>query len=601
MNVSDLFPKKQKAEDQSKSRLQVAPQYLTKPFARRFQRKLDLLVKGQKQGAKEGLPSLYSLMDRLVKEQAAESRQNAVGEIGRKQRGKQHSQSYVLLRPSRSSVKLPKVPAAPEITLSLIEPPREASLPLTKKASYSSLLLPESIRAPSESDGSPGSGHNDSFSSAAESASDSPRNTTTDLDIAQRAGMWQPWASHLTPCHCLLDMRPPKNPRIHRYLRKLPKLDKKDAPRNRMDLATCSLGAEESAGVQCECAHPVHLRNLRLLACKGADPLQLAQSQQKLCGLQQMIKPGVVNPSCPVLLLHVEGVLVDIHKACGFDRLPLVYSLRPGVIEGLKQLSKSFALVFLSNSPVHRFYKVLEFLIQKRVHICAAYSLHTPNEDLYTERVSASFQDYSKIYSDLGLKEGFSQRLLLLTALKAESSQCIFTQTGLRVRLQASHLPVTLPAKSKPLVTVLVPHLRLEDMAVRFTLIAQEVLRVFFSPLPYHGLEDAFLTMAGKGASGLVSYLSTHKVHEAYYTYLQPAMRCVEAGKSIAYSPYSHCKAHPQYSTVSHLLPVNHFLLISSGLRADQARCEVLDSESSTCKAKYATLMEFVQSEEAPD
>ena len=605
MDTSDLFPKKHKSEDPSKSRLRAVPQLLSKPFARRFQRKLDLLVRGQKQKARESLPNLYSLMDCLIREQAPDSKQKThyvAAETAKKQLSKQHTQSNALLHPVRSSIKLPKVPAAPEITISLIELPHEPPIPLVKKASCNSLLLPDSFKAPSESDGSPNSICSGSFSSIANSAINSPHNLShvfNDTEIVQRAGAWQPWASHLTPCHRLLDMRPAKNPRIHRYLRKLPKLDKKDAPRVQLDMATCSLGAEHAIAVQCECSNPFQLRNLRQLAYKGVDLFQFASIQP--CGLQQMIKPGVVNPTSPVILLHMEGVLIDIHKPCGFDRLPMVYLLRPGVVEGLKLLAKSFSLVFLSSLPVHRFYKVLEFLIQKRVQICAAYSVLTTCEDMYTERVTACFQNYSKIYADLGIKEAFSQRLLLLTALKSDPSQPIFTQTGLRVRLHVSHLPVAMPAKPKPLVTVLVPHLRLEDTALRFSVIAQEVLRVFFSPLPYHGLEDSFHTMSRKGPSGLVSYFTTHKVHEAYYSYLQSPVRFEHISKQMDYGMCSRCRAHPESEAITRLLPENHFVLLAFGAAADQARCEVLESEPHASKAKYATLMEFVQSEEVLD
>lgn len=605
MDTSNLFTKKQKSEDPSKSRLRAVPQLLSKPFARRFQRKLDLLVRGQKQEARESLPNLYSLMDCLIREQAPENKQKvnyAVAETAKKQISKQHTQSSALLHPVKGSIKLPKVPAAPEITISLIEVPHEPRIPLVKKASCNSLLLPDCFKASSESDGSPSSICSESFSSASESAVNSPHNFShdfSDTEIVRRAGVWQPWASHLTPCHQLLDMRLAKNPRIHRYLRKLPKLDKKDAPKVQLDMATCSLGAEQVTAVQCECSHPFQLRNLRQLACKGVDPFLFACVPP--CCLQQMIKPGVINPTSPVILLHMEGVLIDIHKPSGFDRLPMVYLLRPGVVEGLKQLAKSFSLVFLSSFPVHRFYKVLEFLIQKRVQICAAYAVLTVSEDMYTERVTTCFQNYSKIYADFGIKEAFSQRLLILTALKSDPSQPIFTQTGLRVRIHASHLPVTLPAKPKPLVTVLVPHLRLEDTALRFTVIAQEVLRVFFSPLPYHGLEDSFHTMSRKGPTGLVSYFSTHKVHEAYYSYLQPPMRFEHISKRMDYGMGSRCRAHPESDAITRLLPENHFVVLAFGSATDQCRCEVFDSEPHASKVKYATLMEFVQSEEVLD
>ena len=597
----DISSKKSKAEE--KLRI-LMPQTLSNPLVIRFKRKPDLLVRGQKQEGKVSLPSLYTLMNHLAgKQPAPKLREDCTpADITKKSLGKRlQPLPLSSLHMSRSSLKLPKAPAAPEITLSLVEPADQSTQSLKKKASCSFLQLPHSIRTPSESDGSPCSECSDSFSSVADSVMASPVTHSRDFndsEVMLRAGIWHPWAAHLTPCHQLLDMRPPKNPRIHRYLRKLPKLERKHVTSDSVNMHTCSLSHAPDVAIECTCDHSFHPRNLKLLLSREVDPVQLAHAFKTSCGLQQLIKPGVIDPSTPILLVHLEGVIMDISKPCMFDRRPVVFSLRPGLVEGLKVLSKSFALVFLSDSAVYRFYKLLEFLIQKRVHICAAYILRIEAENVYHERISINFQDYSRIFLDLGIKESSSKRMLLLTALHCDPSQSFFSQTGLRVRFNALHLPTVLPGKGHPIVTVLVPHMRLSDTALHFTHIAREILRVFSVSAAYGGLEDAYLARATQDKSKLVRYVTTKKVHEAYYAYLLSEMPWQEV-KHTAESRFRlHCAAHPDSHFIARLLPESHFILISSESPDKQASCEVLDLESCSTKGKYSSLLEFVQSME---
>jgi len=554
-------------------------------------------VSGQKQGAKETLPNLYSLMDRLVGTKLPENqlRECSGVENAKKQPNRrQHSLSSTFLRPTRSSVKLPKVPV-PDITLSLVDSSGEVTIPLVKRPYRSSLQLPKPKKS---ADNSPNTVCNESFSLAASAS----LNTSLYLNEAKavQEGIWQPWAQHLTPCHRLLNMHPPKNPRVHPYLLKLPKLGKKETFSERLEqIAMYNTRKERESSAHCICRSPLQLRNLRLLAGRDLQPLSTVQ--RKTCSLQQIIKPGVVDPMSPVLILHVEGVLADVYKPCAYDKSPLVLALRPGAVEGLKLLSKSFVVVFLSDSHIQHFYKIMEFLIQSRVHIYAAYSVQKGGEDLYTERTTAAFQDYSQVFSDLGITEDAAQRVMLLTALRTESGADMFSQAGLQVRLQGLHLPVVWPDSQAPLVTILVPHMRLEDTALNFNVVAKKLLSVF-SPLCFFtGLADSFLAMSKKGPSGLLSFLSTRKVHEAYYSYILSQSPCTETDKRTECQFHPHCSVHPDSEAVARALPESHFVLLASGHGHDQERCEAINCEFYASKAKFGTLLEYVQSSESLD
>ena len=353
---NDMHAKKHKADSKPKAQFSGSHQALPQPLAWRYHGKLELLVRGQKPETKGASLNLPILMDQLIGTKLQPGNQLTVGyseiETGKKQSIKsQHSRSTSFLH-TRSTLKLPKVPA---VTLSLVEPSGEVSVPPAKKPSRTSLQLPKSRKSPCESDSSPGSVNYESFSSAANSVGNSPLNRSLDFNetkAGQHAGIWQSWASHLTPCHQLLDLHPPKYSQVHPYLLKLPKLHRKNSLREPLDLAMLrSTGKEREQSAHCKCRNPFLLRNLRVLVGREVDMEGLATAQRKTCSLQQIIKSGVVDPATPVLLIHLEGVLVDICMPCDIDRSTLVCFLRPGVLEGLKELSKCFAIVILSDSP----------------------------------------------------------------------------------------------------------------------------------------------------------------------------------------------------------------------------------------------------------
>lgn len=602
---NDMHPKKHKADYKPKSLFSASHQALPPPLAWRYQGKSELLVRGQKPETKGALLNLPTLMDQLVGIKLQPGNQMTVEcsevETGKKQPKKpQHSRSSSFLHPARNTLKLPKVPA---ITLSLVESSGRVSVPPAKKPPRGSLQLPKSRKSPCESDGSPNSVSYESFSAAASSVANSPLNRSLDFNEAkagQHAGIWQSWASHLTPCHRLLDLRPPKQSQVHPYLLKLPKLHRKNSQREQLDLALLrSTGKEREQSAHCNCRNPFLLRNLRLLVGREVDLEGLAMTQRKTCSLQQIIKSGVVDPATPVLLIHLEGVLVDICKPCVTDRSPLACFLRPGAIEGLKELSKCFAIVILSDTPKPHCYKVMELLIHSKVHIYAAYVVLKGSEDLYTEQVTAAFQDYAQVVNDLGITEEAAQRVLLLSALRAESENELFSQTGLRVRLHSLHLPVALPGSSAPIVTVLVPHMRLKDTALKFTVVAQELLRLFCSSHSLSNIEDSFLAISKQSPMETVSCISTRKVHEAYYSYLLSQVHCTNPNKQTEHSLPPHCKVHPDSEFITCYLPESHFVIFAPGSAQDQGCCEVKECEFYSSKAKFSTLLEYVQSSES--
>jgi hypothetical protein len=474
----------------------------------------------------------------------------------------------------------------------LLNPPGLTTLHSDLTCHSTSLLRLPSPLSSASSDYSSGESLNSGYSS--------DKSVDSNRDI----GIWSPWASHLSPFQRIIEIAGCKHTKIYHYL-------KKRSNRVQIDSETCDLLgpvikpliATRNDGISCTCPHPLSSRNLHSFQIQGIARLNLSRNSSKLSSLQTIIavRPELVRQR--VLLIQIDGVIADVRKIDQFDQSPWKYVLRAGVIEGLSILSRSFSLVLLSNLPLLRFQKILDYLMQRKVQILAAYSVQHSEDPL-----SRCFLDYSSISTDLAIPANqASARLFLLSALLSETETgkistengLLYSESGLRIRLNAVYLPVVLPSQASPVVTMLVSHLRVEDFraALAFTVIANEVLRVSKGSKSLKWA-DSFERLYVKDASlPYLAYVRTYKVIEAYYAYLLPWI-CNEDLRSIPLiserKPVQ-CHAHPLTNQLSKLLPESRLILLTAPSPAALFPCEIIDFEPFSLLSKAVSLLEYTQ------
>jgi len=449
---------------------------------------------------------------------------------------------------------------------------------------------------------------NESLMSGNTSDADSSLELSLDL---QKPGVWSPWANHLTPFQEVIETAGYKHSKVFQYLKKQHNVVHTEYESMcLLDVTFNPKAATLKDGIACTCPHPLTSRNLRRFLVQGISRLSLNLNSRKLNQLQtvQAVKGEV---AARVLVIQLDGVLADVRKIDPFDLSSFQYLLRAGTIDGLRLLSRTFSLVLLSALAPYRFQKILDYLTQRKVKITAAYYIQPIHRDERPiEQLSMSFLDYSPIYDDLGIKATqVCARVLVLSALLAETTagelsageQLLYSATGLGVRLHAQHWPVVLPSQSAPAVTLLVPHVRVEDYkaALAFTAVAKEVIRVNRASKS-NKWDDSFQYLCTYDTSPHLSYIRTHKVMEAYFAYLLPWVRSEEW----ACDPYpaghqpALCHAHPSTQQVSNLIPETRVIVLGAAGVDCLSPCDFIHSEPFQLQTKVVTLLEYAASEE---
>ena len=424
------------------------------------------------------------------------------------------------------------------------------------------------------------------------------------VDSCGDIGVWSPWATHLSPFQRIIEIAGCKHTKIYHYL-------KKRSSRVQINAETCDLLgpaikpliATRKDGISCTCLHPLSSRNLHSFQIQGITRLDLSRNSSKLSSLQAIIAARPELARQRVLLIQIDGVIADVRKIDQFDQSPWKYALRPGAIEGLSVLSRTFSLVLLSDLPLLRFQKILDYLIQRKVHILAAYSVQHSEDPL-----SRCFLDYSSISTDLAIPANqASARLFLLSALLSETETgeispengLLYSESGLRIRLNAVYLPVVLPSQASPMVTMLVSHLRVEESraALAFPAIANAVLRVSKGSKSQKWTDSFEQLYVSDASTPYLAYVRTYKVIEAYYAYLLPWV-CSEDLRAIPLiserKPVK-CYAHPFAHQISKLLPESRLILLTAPSQTSLFPCEIIGFEPFPLLSKAVSLLEYTQ------
>ena len=394
----------------------------------------------------------------------------------------------------------------------------------------------------------------------------------------------------LTPFHDLIDMS--FESKAHAYLRRtqtvasIPQIPNLDA---------IQVKAVGNGAAKCTCPRPIHNRNVKLFALRGFSSIQpfpdSAVSNNP--AIERIMRPTKQETTLPVLLIHLEGVLIAFKSRETFNNTSIECSLRPGTIEGLRLLARNFDVVFLSDFETEKVYKILEFLLQRRVQFHAVYAIKA---DLSYGK-EACFLQYEAVLEDLGLVRPAEQQVAVLCALKSEESAkdetCLYTCTGLGVRLHARYLPVIQPAQGhKPLVTFLIQHLATEDQenALVFTLISRGIAKIYD---PDKGWTEAFCDFSCIKSPN-THFILTNRIHEAYFSsLLSPLMSETLSCYQTTEISSGSCPAHPRVEAISSYLPENKLVLFASSRAAHLSQVETVDSELFPRTAQLSTLLDF--------
>lgn len=238
----------------------------------------------------------------------------------------------------------------------------------------------------------------------------------------------------------------------------------------------------------CETASPgifCHTEVHRL--CLGAKSLRLLQSCKSALGKETVIHRPQVSPSrhfshlpsssevkevlggltalTPasartekdrhrVVVLLIEGVICDYVRKPGRGK---ELQFRPEAISALEYVKLSWQLVLVSAWPQGCIQEVVQILSGEGVEADAVYRI---NEAKATEWGL----DYTQIYHDFRLGNSPKTQCLIVTALKADFSETNSLTSGRNLlRAHTVRLPVPCFEAPSPPVTVLLPHLALQD------------------------------------------------------------------------------------------------------------------------------------------
>ena len=512
--------------------------------------------------------------------------------------------------------------SAPTITFSLIdneESKTSLKKSLTNPFGGGNLLNPPVVSQrrdssrhsiPSRRADSPMSLESSDCSDMGLSGNTSDAESSSDMSVdLYKLGVWSPWASHLTAFVDVVEMTGSKHTKVYQYLKKRKAVYHTEYETMcLLDVTFNPKTALRKDAISCTCAHPLNSRNRRRFLVQGISRLSLNLNSHKLSRLEAVFTSNRPEIGQKVLLIHVDGVIANIRKSDPFDLSSFLYILRGGTVEGLKLLSRNFSIVLLSAFSTARFLKIIDYLTYKKVKVVAGYRIH-PSDESASISQSLNFLDYGKIYDDLGVKGNLATaKAMVLGALLAETEagerigeEVLYSEKGLEIRLNARHWPVALPSQYAPVVTMLIPHLLLEDAkaCLSFTAIAKEIIRISRASKSTKW-DDSFQYLSMHDMSHHLSYIRTYKITEAYYAYLLPWI----SNEEWAVEPPSPtiksalCNVHPAAHQVSKLISESRVIVLSAVGADSLCPCEVIDSEPIQLTAKVVTLLEYAASED---
>lgn len=386
----------------------------------------------------------------------------------------------------------------------------------------------------------------------------------------------------LTPFHCLIDINASLESKAYGYLHRTRSVAAALTP---AAITAVNVKAVGDIGAKCTCVCPLHRRNITLFSLRGLSTALISPSEQLTSTIECVIRPVKPETTLPVLLIHLEGVLFTCKPRDIFDNSSLNCYMRPGTVEGLRLLANSFELVFISDFDTEKRYKILEFLLQKQVQFYAVYAIKS---GLHWRKEQEYCLQYAQIVADLGLNQPAEEQIALLCALNSEISakdeSCLYTCTGLGVRLHARYLPVVLPTQSeKPMLTFLVQHISSEDHynSLLFTTISLEICK-----LHSKGCHNS------PSPSPFTHFFLTKRIHEAYFSSLLPPLMS-ETLSCYQLADIGDCRVHRGATGLGNCLAENKLAIIHSEKQRFRAKLEIVDLEMALGTVKQATLLDF--------
>jgi hypothetical protein len=132
----------------------------------------------------------------------------------------------------------------------------------------------------------------------------------------------------------------------------------------------------------------------------------------------------------PLVIVNFEGVIGDYFKENFWDSRPACLYLRPGWLQGLRQLGKNMQLAITASCDEGRLLRLLTILNDRKVTIDAVYRRHN-----YTD--ARHILDYSQVLTEFEVSDNASDRVLVISALSLENAE-IERRSGLQLVYEAT-------------------------------------------------------------------------------------------------------------------------------------------------------------------
>jgi hypothetical protein len=134
--------------------------------------------------------------------------------------------------------------------------------------------------------------------------------------------------------------------------------------------------------------------------------------------------------NAPLVIINFEGVIGDYFKENFWDSRPASLYLRPGWLQGLRQLGKSMQLAIMACCDEGKLLRLLTILDDRKVNIDAVYRRHS-----YAD--ARHILDYSQVLAEFEVSDSASDRVLVISSLSLENTE-IERRSGLELVYEAT-------------------------------------------------------------------------------------------------------------------------------------------------------------------
>lgn len=222
-----------------------------------------------------------------------------------------------------------------------------------------------------------------------------------------------------------------------------------------------------------------------------------------------------------VVIVLMEGVICDYVRKPGRGK---ELQFRPEAVSALEYVRLSWQLVLVSAWPQGCIQEVMQILRAEGVDADAVYHINETKTQITTEWGL----DYTQIYHDFRLGNSPKTQCLIVTALKTDITETNSLLSGRNLlRAHTVRIPVPCLEAPSPPVTVLLPHLALQDRGSASLVLLSLVLSTMSQS---QGLEAGFRALNYEWATK-VTVFPYSKLWLGTYTAKEQA-RCI--GKTAA-------------------------------------------------------------------